>query len=260
MDLRKPDVLAVALRPAIPWPHTGYGGAASFRRAVERFITRMAPWRTDGENGTATEAWRATPPPDQVSGSERRDAQTAKFQELLVPHLDAAYNLARFLSRDADAAQDIVQEAYLRAFRAFDGYRGGEPRAWILAIVRNCYRAWAGRRQKDRANLAEPVAQDDLGWGLGSTVLEEIADMDHETPEGALARQSEVDAVRLIIEGLPEPFREVLILRELEEFGYRQIADIIEAPIGTVMSRLARARRLFGAAWLRHAGETETTK
>jgi len=197
----------------------------------------------------------------QPSASPRpQDAKALEFQDLFGPHLDAAYNLARFLSRDSDAAQDIVQDAYLRAFRAYDGYRGGDPRAWILAIVRNCYRAWAGRRRQERATLADTVSQDDPDWGLGAINLEEIADSDHETPEGALVQQSESEAVRRIIETLPEPFREVLILRELEELGYRKIADIIEAPIGTVMSRLARARRLFGAAWLRQAGEEETAR
>lgn len=246
---------------AFVWPKTGYGRVSPLRRIIRQLIAHMAPLGADGKNAVAPKVPDATGLSTRSSASwPHPDARTEDFQDLFVPHLDAAFNLARFLSRDSDVAQDIVQDAYMRAFRAFDGYRGGEPRAWILAIVRNCYRAWIAQRQNERARIAEPTPQDDLGWGLGAVILEEIADTDHETPEAELERQSEIEAVRQVIETLPEPFREVLILRELEELGYRQIADIIEAPVGTVMSRLARARRLFGAAWLRHTGGSETTK
>jgi len=254
-------VLATALRLAIAWPQETGGGVTAIRRAIVKNVAHMVQWGADEKHHHAADNPVATPLTDESTASWRRqDRRAAYFQDLFVPHLDAAYNLARFLSRDADAAQDIVQDAYLRAFNAFDGYRGGEPRAWILAIVRNCYRAWAGRSRHELANLAETAPQDDLKWGFKTINLEEIVDSNEETPEDTLARQTEIAAVRRIIETLPEPFREVLILRELEEFGYRQIAEIVESPIGTVMSRLARARRLFGAAWLRHTGEVETTK
>jgi len=254
-------VPAAALRLATAWPQTAGAGMATIGRIIAEMVAHMAQWEADEKHDAAADLPVTTPLPSQVSASwQRQNARAVHFQDLFVPHLDAAYNLARFLSRDAEAAQDIVQDAYLRAFKAFDGYRGGEPRAWILAIVRNCYRAWVGRRQHERANLAETAPHDDLKWGLGAVNLEEIADTNDETPEGVLTRQREIEAVRRIIEALPEPFREVLVLRELEEFGYRQIAEITGTPIGTVMSRLARARRLFGAAWLRHAGEAGTTK
>jgi RNA polymerase sigma factor (sigma-70 family) len=162
-----------------------------------------------------------------------RDGTAGEFQQLMLPHLDAAYNLARFLSRDPAAADDIVQEAFLRAFRAFDGFRGGDAKSWLLAIVRNCSFDWA------KSN--PPVAD------CGATELDELPDVAQDTPESALMRNSEAEQVRALIESLPEPFRETLILRELEDLSYKQIAAITSVPIGTVMSRLARARQLLSS-------------
>ncbi len=252
---------SAALGLTVAWSQSIGACAAAIRGAIARLVVPTVQWGTDDDYSATANPPLAMALPGQTSSSRRReDAHTAHFQGLMVPHLDAAYNLARFLSRDSDAAQDIVQDAYLRAFKAFDGYRGGEPRAWILAIVRNCYRAWAGQRRQDRSSHAETAPGDDLRWGLAGLNWEDIADTDQETPEAELARKSDIEAVRRVIEALPEPFREVLVLRELEELGYRQIADIVEVPIGTVMSRLARARRLFGAAWVRHCSETEAMK
>ncbi len=166
-----------------------------------------------------------------------------RFDRLVLPHLDAAYNFARFLSRDADGAQDIIQEAFLRAYRNFDGYRGGDMRSWIFAIVRNCYHAWL---QEGRRRLRHEAPM--YVGGDGSVGGDEIASED-ETPEAALIRKTESQCVRSVIAALPEPLREVLVLRELEQLSYRQIADVIDLPIGTVMSRLARARQEFGIAW-----------
>lgn len=169
-----------------------------------------------------------------------------RFQHMIVPHLDAAYNFARFLSRDSDAAQDIVQEAFLRAYCNFETYRGGDPRAWLFAIVRNCCHAW---RQQDRrkARFERHLGNDgdaDLDEGEGYQIASE-----EDSPEMATIRRSEQQRVRSVISQLPEAMREILVLRELEDLSYRQIAEIIDAPIGTVMSRLARARREFGEAW-----------
>lgn len=167
-----------------------------------------------------------------------------RFHQTIVPHLDASYNFARFLSRDAEAAEDIVQEAFLRAYRHFDGYRGGDPRAWLFSIVRNCYRAWRqeGRR---KAHYELPIAdeRDD-----DQPAAHAIAS-DEDTPEMAMIHKSDAERVRAVIRGLPEAMREILVLRELEDLSYRQIAEIIGVPIGTVMSRLARARREFSEAW-----------
>jgi RNA polymerase sigma-70 factor (ECF subfamily) len=174
-----------------------------------------------------------------------------RFQNTVVPHLDAAYNFARFLSRDADAAQDIVQDAFLRAYRSFDSYRGGEPRAWMFAIVRNCYYACMNDvRRKSR--FETPMAMNEAMDADQPLAAYEIAS-DEDTPEAAMIRKMESQRVRQVINSLPDISREVLVLRELESLSYRQIADITEVPIGTVMSRLARARREFGDVW--QAGE-----
>jgi len=174
----------------------------------------------------------------------------ARFRAEMLPHLDAAYNLARFLCRDPDAAQDIVQEAYLRACRSFATFRGGSARAWILAIVRNCHRDW--RSDRRQTETFDPI--DEEGE-------EHAVPRDDETPETHLLRRSEAQEVRRHLASVPEPFREVLVLRELEDLSYREIAEVTATPVGTVMSRLARARKLFATAWSSSAGAAaETTR
>ena len=175
------------------------------------------------------------------------DATLARFNQNIVPQLDAAYNFARFLSRDPDAAQDIVQEAFLRAYRSFAGYRGGDTRAWIFTIVRNCYHTWLmEQRRKSRLEVDHHDEGDseELVFNVSS---------DEDTPEAMLVRKAEAQTVRFVLNAMPRPLREILVLRELEELSYRQISDITDLPIGTVMSRLARARRAFGDAWRREA-------
>lgn len=167
------------------------------------------------------------------SGPRNESADAGEFSRLILPLMDAAYNLARFLTRDAVAADDIVQEAYLRAWRAFGGYRGGDARVWLLAIVRNCSYSWSHGQRRDA-----PAAD---------CADEELADTAAETPESLTARAGEIERVRAVIDGLPGPFRETLVLRELEDLSYRQIAELTGAPIGTVMSRLARARQMLAA-------------
>jgi len=167
------------------------------------------------------------------------DATLARFKQNIVPQLDAAYNFARFLSRDADAAQDIVQEAFLRAYRSFDGYRGGDARAWVFTIVRNCYHSWLTDRRR-KARLEVDRNSEELISNISS---------DEDNPEAMLLRKAESRTVRLMLDVMPRPLREILVLRELEELSYRQISDVTALPIGTVMSRLARARKAFGDAW-----------
>jgi RNA polymerase sigma-70 factor (ECF subfamily) len=174
----------------------------------------------------------------------------ARFQRMMLPHLDAAHNLARFLSGDAGAAEDIVQNAYLRAFRGFGDFRGGNAKSWILAIVRNCHLDW--RSEQTRRNIIEPLEGIPDPDDPASDASERL-DLPHEetTPETILLERMEADEVRLVLAGLPDAFREALVLRELECLSYREIADISAIPVGTVMSRLARARALFAAAWRR---------
>lgn len=178
-----------------------------------------------------------------------------RFQRDIVPHLDAAYNFARFLSRNPDAAQDIVQEAFLRAYRAFDGYQGGDARAWIFAIVRNCYHTWLiDRRRKARLETDVQHAGDSRQFSIDEVPSDE------DTPEATMLRTGESNAVRTVINKLPRSLREVLVLREMEGLSYRQIAETFALPIGTVMSRLARARTQFETAWRQQTsfGESQT--
>jgi len=149
-----------------------------------------------------------------------------------MPHLDAAYNLARWLAGNDHDAQDVAQEASLRAFRFFGGFRGENARAWLLAIVRNTFYTWL---RKNRP-LDKTVDINDE-----TTEIEDAsANADEVTPPFA-----DADAVRRAIAELPAEFREIVVLREMEGFSYREIAELAEVPIGTVMSRLARARKLL---------------
>jgi RNA polymerase sigma factor (sigma-70 family) len=151
------------------------------------------------------------------------------FEEMILPHLKAAYNLARWLTRNEHDAQDVVQEAYLRAFRFFDSYRGGDGKSWLLEVVRNtCFTL----QRREKRNV--------------SVVFDEATHTPSVNPPNAEESLVEADNRTILqncIEGLPEAFREVLVMRELEEMSYRQIADVAGLPPGTVMSRLSRARK-----------------
>ena len=146
----------------------------------------------------------------------------------MLPHMDAAYNFARYLARDPDAAEDIVQDAFLRAYRAFDGWRGEAAKAWLLAIVRNAFVDWVKANRRDVAS----AESEDLS-------------IDPDTPESLLLQARDVAMMRTTVERLPEPFREALVLRELEELSYKEIALVTGVPMGTVMSRLTRAREML---------------
>jgi len=177
-----------------------------------------------------------------ATGGALTGDQTRRFGEVILPHLDGAYNFARYLARDPVAAEDIVQEAFLRAFRAFSTWRGGEPKAWLYAIVRNSFLDWAGAERSAGRVL---VGEGALSEGEASAVAG-AADPDQATPEETLLRRREAETVRAVIENLPEPFGEALVLREMDEISYKEIALMTGAPIGTVMSRLARARQMLG--------------
>ena len=159
----------------------------------------------------------------------RPDTTPPRFDEIVLPHLDAAYTLARYLVRNEHDAQDVVQEAALRAFRHLDALRDGDARAWLLAIVRNCCYSWHKRHRADRATVS---LTDDLELpGDGGR------------PTDALAiERSEHERARAAVDALPVELREIIVLRELEEMSYREISDVVGIPMGTVMSRLARAR------------------
>jgi len=153
-----------------------------------------------------------------------------RFERMVVPHLDAAYNLARWLTRDAHDAEDVVQESYLRAFRAFGSFHGDDARCWLLTIVRNTCFSWLS---KNRIRTRELFPDVDMPEVASDTF----------DPQAPLIREADQALLREALEELPAEFREVIVLRELEELSYKQIAEITTVPIGTVMSRLARARR-----------------
>jgi RNA polymerase sigma-70 factor (ECF subfamily) len=158
---------------------------------------------------------------------------TSKFESAVLEQLDAANNLARWLVRNDQDAQDVVQESCIKALRAFDSFRGGDFRAWFLTIVRNTSFTWL-RRNKDSQS---PAAGQSLEVGA-----EVAADCEVYDPQAIAIRAANVDLVRRAIETLPDALRETLVLREMEGMSYKEIGKIVGVPIGTVMSRLARGR------------------
>ena len=151
-------------------------------------------------------------------------SELARFEAAMLPQLDAAHNLARYLLRDDSAAADAVQDAYLRALRHFGGWRGGDARAWLLTIVRNVCRSARGGTDVE---FDETLHSGD------------VAERD---PAADLARSTARETLGQALERLPQEFREVIVLRELEELSYKEIADVTGVPVGTVMSRLSRGR------------------
>jgi RNA polymerase sigma factor (sigma-70 family) len=154
----------------------------------------------------------------------------ANFEAAVLPHLDSAYNLARWLTRDDTDAEDVVQEACLRAFRFFGSFHGVDGRPWLLTIVRNTAYTWLQRNRSKELSLPLDEESNEI----------ESHDLD---PEALLLQVADVQAIHDALERLPVEFREVLVLRELEELSYKEIAGITDLPMGTVMSRLARGRK-----------------
>src|SRR6266446_684250 len=163
---------------------------------------------------------------EQDAAQER---ELASFEETMLPHMDAAHNLAKWLLRNEEDARDVVQEAYLRAFKSFGGFHGSNGRAWLLTIVRN---------------TSYTLLKKNRAVDLTTTFDEEIHASGHESvsPATLLERSEDADLVREAMDKLPVDFREILVLRHLEGLSYNEIADIAQIPPGTVMSRLARAR------------------
>jgi RNA polymerase sigma factor (sigma-70 family) len=169
------------------------------------------------------------------------DERRRRFEAQALPHLDAAYNLARWLARSRPDADDIVQEAMLRAYRGFDGFRGDNMKAWLLTIVRNCWHTWVSDARRRAHN---PLPPDDGTRG------EETLRATGAGPEDNVIALDEGRKLNDVIAQMPDELREVLVMRELEDLSYREIAQITGTPIGTVMSRLSRARALVKTNWL----------
>lgn len=163
-----------------------------------------------------------------------------EFNRLVLPHLDGAYNLACYLTRDPVLSEDVVQDAVLRAFRAFGQFRGGSARAWLFAIIRNCCRT----AQAGAGGAISLVINES---GLGDEAAAQLAARSDPgpTPEEEVFRKADVRRIRAAIEAIPEPFREAIVLRDLEDLSYSEIAEVTGVPVGTVMSRLSRGRSML---------------
>ncbi len=171
-----------------------------------------------------------------MAGDVHDPERARRFRDAALPHLDEVYTLARYLLRNAADADDAVQECYLRALKHFDTFRGGAIRPWLFAILRNvCHAAYAQRSfaDEDAAEDAVPL------WSEAP-----------ETPEAQILRRRDEQSIRDMVGALPDQFREAIVLREINDLSYREIAEIVGVPVGTVMSRLARARSMLRAAWL----------
>ncbi|HXF78685.1 MAG TPA: sigma-70 family RNA polymerase sigma factor [Usitatibacter sp.] len=178
--------------------------------------------------------------------------RAARFQAAALPYMDAAYNLARWLTGNDHEAQDVTQEAFLRAFKFFDGFRGGDARTWILTIVRNTfyteYRKARGRDESTEFDEEYHSPDDD---GIIPAMTRPEAD-----PVSILSGRESVRLLDQAIQELPDEFREALVLREIEDLSYKEIAATLDVPIGTVMSRIARGRGLLLKAYKRLSGES----
>ena len=200
-------------------------GRASF------VLSELAFWRKPGSERSVEQS--------QHTASQ---SKLELFEEIILPHLNAAHNLARWLLRDEGDAQDVVQESYLRAFRFFDGYNGDGGKAWLLAIVRNTCRTWKRRLRP----ATEAVPFDEATHSAQGSAPDQ---------EQSAIQRERLGILRDCVESLPVDFREVLIMRELEEMSYREIAQATGLALGTVMSRLSRARqRLEECAATRRTG------
>jgi RNA polymerase sigma-70 factor, ECF subfamily len=169
-----------------------------------------------------------------------------RFRDAVLPHLDDVYTLARYLLRDSTDAEDAAQECYLRALRHFDTYRGPAMKPWLFAILRNICRGEFARRSGALLNMGTEAEED----GDAAPLWQEA----QASPETEVLRQWDGETIRRLVADLPDPFREAIVLREINDLSYREIADVIGAPVGTVMSRLARARSMLRKTWVAEEG------
>jgi RNA polymerase sigma-70 factor (ECF subfamily) len=177
-------------------------------------------------------------------GSSRDDQATAqRFREAALPYLDDIYTVARYLLRDPADAEDAVQECYLRALKHFDSYRGPAMKPWLLAILRNVCHAEFARRARSTSTTIDDLPE---SAEAAAPLWQETQD----TPETQTLQKRDANTIRRMIAALAEPFRETFVLREIQNLSYREIAETVGAPVGTVMSRLARARAMLRSAWL----------
>jgi RNA polymerase sigma-70 factor (ECF subfamily) len=191
-------------------------------------------------------AWNAGGNMTAGNGSGDHLDKARRFRDAALPHLDGVYTLARYLLHNSTDADDAVQECYLRALRHFDTFRGPEIKPWLFAILRNICRGEFARRS--RITLAADATAEEADDAVPLWQEEQAS------PETELLRQWDAETIRHLVAELPEPFREAIVLREINDLSYREIADVVGAPVGTVMSRLARARSMLRKAWTAEEG------
>ena len=180
------------------------------------------------------------------NGSESQEDKARRFRDAALPHLNDVYTLARYLLHDTSDAEDAVQECYLRALRHFDTFRGPAIKPWLFAILRNVCRSEFARRSGGLRCVDQDVDEVDKDGGAASPLWQEP----QASPEAEVLQQRDAETIRRFVAELPQPFREAIVLREINDLSYREIADVIGIPFGTVMSRLARARSLLRKAWV----------
>ena len=187
---------------------------------------------------------------DMIDNAKAEELRTQQFRDAALPYLDDVYSLANFLMRNSTDAEDAVQDCLLRAFRHFEQCRGTDIKVWLLAILRNVCRSEFARRAKSEVLEALP------DWDVAP--VEPVWQAPQATPEVIVQGRQDVAAIRRLVESLPAPFRETVVLREFHELSYSKIAEVAGVPIGTVMSRLARGRAMLLAAW--QDGEAATPR
>ena len=180
------------------------------------------------------------------NGSESQEDKARRFRDAALPHLNDVYTLARYLLHDTSDAEDAVQECYLRALRHFDTFRGPAIKPWLFAILRNVCRSEFARRSGSLRRVDQDVDEIGEDADAASPLWQEP----QASPEAEVLQQRDAETIRRFVAELPQPFREAIVLREINDLSYREIADVIGIPVGTVMSRLARARSLLRKAWV----------
>ncbi len=192
-------------------------------------------------------AWKAGDDTMAGNGSDANQDKARRFRVSALPYLDDVYTLARYLLHDTADAEDAVQECYMRALRYFDTFRGSAIKPWLFAILRNVCRGEFARRSAALHHIDHSV---DAEADEEEDAVKPVWQEPQASPEAEMLHQRDAETIRRLVAELPQPFRETIVLREINDLSYREIADVVGIPVGTVMSRLARARSLLRKAWV----------
>jgi RNA polymerase sigma factor (sigma-70 family) len=195
--------------------------------------------------------WKAGDDMIAGNGGDAHQDKARRFRDAALPHLDDVYTLARYLLRDTGDAEDAAQECYLRALRHFDTFRGPAIKPWLFAILRNVCRGEFARRSGALHSIDHSV---DGETNEDEDAVSPLWQEPQVSPETEVLHQRDAETIRRLLARLPGPFREAIVLREINDLSYREIADVIGVPVGTVMSRLARARSMLRKAWIVEEG------